>query len=105
MTDRELLELAAKAAGMDYGWQYIYDDYEGCTADKYDWNPLEDDADALRLAVRLGLSIDMSGTETTVFYYIGDDCYALSEKHSNAPCAATRKAIGRAAAKIGKAIK
>ena len=52
-TDRELLELAAKAAGLNYSFEYgcyFDDEYEqGC-----DWNPLDDDGDALRLAVKLG---------------------------------------------------
>jgi hypothetical protein len=49
--DRELLELAAKAAGIvPYGvnpWQWI----------RAHWNPLTDDGDAFRLAVKLRLDI------------------------------------------------
>jgi hypothetical protein len=56
--DKKLLELAAKAAGIEYGWQHIYDDYEGSTSEKWDWNPLSDDGDALRLAVKLGIKIE-----------------------------------------------
>ena len=55
MTDTELLELAAKAAG------YSFDGYvlrNNNTEFEYSgWNPLEDDGDAFRLAVSLGLTV------------------------------------------------
>ena len=85
MTDKELLEAAARAADIDYGWQHIYDDYEGCTSDKWDWNPLKSDGDALRLAVKLGIDI----TKAQLDY---------RDKHSKDPYAATRSAIVRAVA-------
>ena len=56
MTDRELLELAAKAAGyklsnvQDMIWSYAEADY-------VEWNPLNDDGDALRLACDLALRV------------------------------------------------
>lgn len=72
MTDRELLELAAKAAGYTLTWGEKYmvgDDEVDCTdmpyiksgepdvGDAY-WDPLtEDDGDALRLAVKLGIGV------------------------------------------------
>jgi len=58
MTDRELLELAAKAAGMaieydeGFGMYWSDDKFSGMF-----WNPLHNDGDALRLAVKLGLTI------------------------------------------------
>jgi hypothetical protein len=59
MTDKELLHAAAKAAGIDVGgWN---SDREALFCDaSYFWNPLADDGDALRLAVKLqfGLSIE-----------------------------------------------
>lgn len=70
-TDRELLELAAKAAGVTgaYG-KYQGDMYDpdcgqvgicvyttGRGDPSYLWNPLIDDGDALRLAVKLGLAV------------------------------------------------
>jgi hypothetical protein len=64
MTDQELLEAAAKAAGIDgdYRTEYlcIDGDWENVTAiflpdDDGWWNPLTDDGDAFRLAVDLGL--------------------------------------------------
>lgn len=48
MSDRELLELAAKAAG-------LWDAENGCI--DIPWNPLTDDGDALRLAVKLRISL------------------------------------------------
>ena len=99
MTDRELLELAAKAAGMRIrcsdGGSFSRDAGEYWRA----WNPLKDDGDALRLAVTLGM-----------WLYIGkpDDGFAITsiqmpefdniEQHGDDPCAATRRAIVRAAA-------
>lgn len=104
MTDRELLELAGLAGnipkrvmGADGG---IYNcDEHGWHRN---WNPLESDADALRLAVRLSISIDQWPAEH------GEDAYvstweSITEDHAGDACAATRRAITRAAAEIGKA--
>ena len=63
-TDRELLELAAKAAGAEY--EVDVDDYSiwlhseigGVTGE---WNPLTDDGDALRLAVTLSIGVFRDG--------------------------------------------
>jgi hypothetical protein len=104
MTDKELLEAAARAAGIDYGWQHIYDDYEGCTADKWDWNPLTDDGDALRLAVKLDIDFymgaDSDGPEAWAGYYLPgrDNKLHACEPIRKDPYAATRRAIVRAAA-------
>lgn len=64
MTDRELLERAAKAADIRYdkslysqfGLWLIFSDEPGPTAKRH-WNPLRDDGDALRLAAKLKLNI------------------------------------------------
>ena len=48
MTDRELLERAAKAAGYEYAKHGGYIVVDGIPGN---WNPLTDDGDALRLAV------------------------------------------------------
>lgn len=98
MTDRELLERAAKAAGIAVVW---FSGLGTCLEDKpfpTRWNPLDDDGDALRLAVRLGISIGRSAAGAdrwaaqhsldTIFYEAGD------------PYAATRRAIVRAAAEM-----
>lgn len=106
-TERELLELAAKAASYDVN----FDDghINGWYAKGYDqngdveewWNPLTDDAAALRLAVKLELGIAVQRTFTEVCDGVMKHC---AEKHGDNPCAATRRAIVRTAAEIGRAM-
>lgn len=64
MTDRELLEAAARAAGITlvpYTWNKGTGwDHEGFTVageGPEEWSPLESDGDALRLAVALKLDV------------------------------------------------
>jgi hypothetical protein len=114
MTDRELLEAAAKAAGMEVvpgsqspsrGWYYVCTGAGGLHQDGANrplWNPLTNDGDALRLAVKLGTSIDFTNYTQTVFYGVGQ--FIQEDWHlTNDPYAATRRAIVRAAA-IGGAV-
>ena len=104
MTDSELLELAAKAAGIEYHIDHI----DGCpkviNSNGYIWNPLSDDGQALRLAVKCDLDIELM--EDCV-YANGFDVqnYQLFEWNNNDKFAATRRAIVRAAAEIGKVMK
>lgn len=101
MTDRELLELAAKAAGIDvttdknlrYNNFWILEDGEATCF----WNPLTSDGDALRLAVILDLSIVFGAN-----YVIVGNAQTPTVNNANDPYAATRRAIVRAAAEIGK---
>ena len=100
MTDRELLEAAAKAAGIEFGW--IHDTPRiraemGWTP----WNPLTDDGDALRLAVTLGLVVDFSRPSAGEPYK--QHHIWLDEHCDNATL--TRRAIVRAAAEIGRSMK
>lgn len=88
MTDRELLELAAKAAGIEVSFWSMYGGLEGEV-----WNPLNDDGDALRLAVKLDIFA------TPVFFH-----YRSLERFGRQDAddvTATRRAIVRAAAEIG----
>ena len=104
MSDRELLELAAKAAGIDAHvteWSSTVEDDEGDYLKP--WNPLTDDGDALRLAVKLGLLIDTHGLSSRVALPYQSDW--TIEKHGTDPLAATRRAIVRAAAEIGRDMK
>lgn len=96
MDDKELLELAAKAAGVeiisDAGEEGLWIKHKFLA-----WNPLTDDGDALRLAVKLGLLFDLPEIYESVrtLYY---------EELNNdlRPSEATRRAIVRAAAEIGR---
>ena len=130
-TDRELLNLAAKAADVfltpktlarafpKWKWDEDFDlryengqgisgavlvyDYDGKLSGttREVWNPLTDDGDALRLAVRCDLDIEL---QHDCVYANGFNVqnYQLFEWHKDDKCAATRRAIVRAAAEIGK---
>lgn len=120
MTDRELLELAAKAAGYlddqiypshDEGLVLFNKDQDQMTDGTY-WNPLNDDGGALRLAVKLNLIVGAYGTYSSVgetyekpkLYTDGDEFVCWHHETHNDTYAATRRAIVRAAAAIGKAM-
>jgi hypothetical protein len=94
MTDREPLELAAKAAGIDY---YTRAQSGGMLTDNGEWNPLTDDGDALRLAVKLRI-----GSIEALRLWASVDCEAANSAYEIDPYAATRRAIVRAAAGIGR---
>lgn len=102
MTDRELLELAAKAAG------YQIEDREGgALAIVRDgrwwlWNPLTDDGDALRLAVKLRLAIDIGIYLTSIDGPQEGQKEFVVEHHDGAALRAVRRAIVRAAAMLAK---
>ena len=105
MSDRELLEDAAKAAGIYY-WidadaVVTHSDTPGSTRE---WNPLTDDGDALRLAVKLRIDVDHYYVEVQAKRY-DIVVYELFSEHKSDPYAATRRAIVRAAAAIGKEMK
>ena len=100
MTDRELLELAAKAAGIGPV------NFDRARRD-WGWNPLTDDGDALRLAVKISADVCIDVIDhdtqrpiksTAVYSETGSEI----EPHGDDPCAATRRAIVRAAAEIGR---
>lgn len=107
--NKELLKLAAKAAGYEVSemnpgvnWyfeiikdngKFVYGHH------KKPWNPLADDGDALRLAVKLLCEIDMEEGCIAVRHSAG---VKILEAFNHDPCKATRRAIVRAAAEIGK---
>ena len=99
MSDRELLELAAKAAGIELRWEWDGDDV--AYSNNRFWNPLADDGDALRLAVQLRLDVDCAGGEVVVAYEQITHAHA-AERVGDDPYAATRRAIVMAAAEIGR---
>jgi hypothetical protein len=99
--DRELLELAAKAAGIEAAWS----DGEGlvCRNDagyRFFWNPLTDDGDAFRLACKLNMRLDLY---TGVGAQSGPHPWAYQADYAD-KAAATRRAIVRAAAEIGRSM-
>lgn len=114
MTDRELLELAAKAAGYKkYGIESVYFRHdcefrdEFCVEDST-WNPLNDDGDALRLAVKLNLVVHPQ--EKCCYVYLSPESLlgfsgvSALEMNKGDPYAVTRRAIVSAAAEIGRAM-
>ena len=110
MSDRELLVLAAKAASQPGGW--IENEYEGWffwqKPGGGEWNPITDDGDALRLAVKLRLRLNREisfGEDIVEAFGLEDDnlsCHCSTESIKGDPYAATRRAIVRAAAEIGR---
>ena len=107
MTDKKLLELAAKAAGYKHTqWsplQHPTVRWGVCTIDGI-WNPLTDDGDALRLAVKLDMSVISCMEEKEVGVTVLETALEIYEQHNDDPYAATRRAIVRAAAEIGRAM-
>jgi hypothetical protein len=121
--DREMLEFAAKAGEYVVKWTDQYDcgltdtylvplplaaqHFRFTTYPYVKWEPLRDDGDALRLAVKLGLFVDAYAPATTVGNVICPTslaCKTRMEDHNGDAYAATRRAIVRAAAEIGKAM-
>ena len=101
MTDRELLEQAAKAAGIDCVWNGDIFEYKPrFEIDWVVWNPLTDDGDALRLAAILG--IDLVFNKNCVDAFIDTQISWVRVDVDNDYYEATRKSIVLAAAEIEK---
>lgn len=105
MTDKELLKWAAKAAG------YECPDFNSVNGSAFwvpmygFWNPLVDDGDAMRLAVKLGMCVDCVDGSMMVEFFVKDKIKHIGiEIYTDDPYAATRRAIVMAAAEIGKAM-
>ena len=99
MTDMEMLELAAKAAGIEHlGSEYCVSGSELWDIDgKKWWRPLANDGDALRLAVRLHMQVSIT-TESCRAETLPALGVRVNDKDE---MAATRRAIVSAAAQIG----
>ena len=115
MNDYELLELAAKAAGILFnGFDSFYEDYSAFDAEldvDYQWNPPDSDGDALRLAAQLSFSIEFHDTGSSyvvrpgyVYCHRGRAGDGCSELYGEDKQAATRRAIVGAVAELGKAM-
>lgn len=105
--DIELLDLATKAAGIKVlqrdarGYWNIEVHERGMRG----WNPLIDDGDALRLAVKLCLEVTPAGDYTAVRRFNTNEWVTEEWGYDPYdPRAATRRAIVRAAAEIGRAM-
>lgn len=120
MDDRELLELAAKAVGYRTGHKrnrerlemdppimaMVVRDADGELIST-GWNPLDDDGQALRLAVVLGIKFRWHAVLNQALAWPPGDSFEVrenGESHGGDPYAATRRAIVRAAAEIGRAM-
>lgn len=111
MDDRELLALAARAAGIENlalpgASVIVRSDGDGysCT-----WRPLDDHRDALELLADLRVSLNYSGRYVRArIYQQGQPAVSVREKIDGRVYGhrhiATRRAIVRAAAAMGKAL-
>lgn len=118
MTDRELLKLAARAAEYELiEWTDAWQSDPGNSqiakqgfvmlVDEHRvlWNPLVDDGDALRLAVKLRIHIDcafLCAMPRDLFGKNPDDWTDGSDLDTDDEYESMRRAIVRTVAKIGK---
>lgn len=111
MTDKELLEKAAKAAGVLL--EGVEQDGRGVTIRGTYWQPLHDDGDALRLAVKLDMSIKQDDPNAAIAGWSNLQRINITSSkqgpwywkewlrdNENNRAAATRRAITRAAAQM-----
>ena len=101
-SDRELLELAAKACGEVTPSWYGNQSYLDGVLSR--WNPLTDDGDSRRLEVAVGITIHRSMTAVMAGIEGDFGCEENFDAHNGDCCAATRIAVLRAAAEIGRAM-
>lgn len=99
-TDRELLELAAKAGGIEFNEKRSPTGNIAlhCPQSVGWWNPLNDDGDALRLAVKLKINLSFS-QDCAFGFWIG------TPKDGEDLSSHARRAIVQAAAEIGRNMK
>jgi hypothetical protein len=115
--DREMLEMAAKAAGYKVRWHekwqcYVHeepfntDNPPTPAGQRQIWVPLSDAGDAMRLAVELRLHIESWVDGFSASALAERDGIAVYERHyDDDPERATCRAIVRAAAEIWGAMK
>ena len=110
MTDRELLELAAKAAGIDLSGRIYMENCTGAwfvsrTPHEKNWNPLIDSADAFELMVKLEIHAGI-GYRRIDACAVGErdgSVFRATESKTGDTAAAMRRAITRCAAAIQEA--
>lgn len=98
-TDRELLELAAKAAGM-----VSEDEHKNLVPLRPDqWNPLISSAEALALSAKLQIDVIQFSKSVEAGAFTGKEFIdSITVEVSGCRLSATRRAIVRAAAAIGE---
>lgn len=99
MNDRELLELAAKAAGFSIEYRDNGNHFASYPISQI-WNPLADDGDALRLSAQLMICIHWCKAGRVYAHADGD--IEACESYRGDGGAAVRRAITSAAAEIGR---
>ena len=107
MTDRELIEAAAKVAEIPWDKDYMaYLGEPNREGLRGRWNPLNDDKDAFRLAVKLGLRhlfyVEVQKDCVQTSYIVPQEDIFYESFKDQDPYAATRRAIVRAAAELGR---
>ena len=100
-TDREMLELAARAAGYSFKWGKDWHDKGAPLVDDKLWNPLDDDGDNRRLQVDLKIELIITDQSANACF----DGVFYSEPLGHSARKAARRAVLRAAAEIGKGMK
>ena len=103
MTDKELLELAAKAAGyipVGESEDGLFLVSQAGKGSYRGWDPLDSDAQALRVAVKLKIAIEIYEDSIHAISLEHDGCHSFTANPDDLkdPYAATRRAIVRAAA-------
>ena len=115
MTEREMFELAAKAAGNGAQWDGPDRKMMVLTDDEIDtrtWNPRDNNCDAFQLAVTLsqrdgGLALMLNSRLNSTSYaqcYTNCDVVSPMEYMGDDPFASARLVIFKAAVEIGKSI-
>ncbi len=107
--DKELLEMAARALGMPSlsDANGIYGAWVGEAETGHWWNPLEDDGDALRMAVSLDIHVKRYAGATTAQVLCSNESTTEHDhwaQNGNDPMMSTRRAIVICAAEIGKSM-
>jgi hypothetical protein len=100
-TNREMLELAAKAAGYSFKWGKDWHDKGAPLVDDKLWNPLDDDGDNRRLQVDLKIELIITDQSANACF----DGVFYSEPLGKGARKAARRAVVRAAVEIGKGMK
>lgn len=110
MEDRELLELAAKAAGLEVALNENWQAFKrkrpliGLGGERHPWVPLDDDGDAFRLACDLKLNVEICDCDSVVSNGLTAEVSASEYDVSADRYKRTRRAIVLCAAKIGESM-